>query len=462
MTSLVALLPDIQARLDALARLYRVPGAVLAVSKGDELLDFATGVINARTGVEATADSVFQIGSNTKLMTTTLVMQLADAGEIELDAPVRRYLPSFELAEPGAADEITIRHLLTHTSGIEGDYFQGFGSGDNAVERYADSLKNIGLIHRPGQMWSYCNSGFVLAGHLVEKVTGLPYHQALAERIFAPLGLTHTTVLPEQMLARRCAVGHVSGPDQMPVVAPVVLMEAAHVPAGSRTVATAAELVRFVRMHLADGTARDGTRLLSAPGARAMRQVQVARPRSCTAPESQGLAWMLAEWDGAQVIGHGGGTIGQASFLQAVPEQDLVIVLLTNANNGRRLWRDLGRWLFETIAGVTMPGVPEPPDPPPDLPLDDYAGRYERLGERYELTVEDGQLVCHTTVSGPAAELPGEPVLPFRLRPVDSESFFVADDDGEELVTFLEFEHGRPGYLLMGSRAARRTAPARA
>ncbi len=461
MTSLVRLLPDIQARLDALARLHRVPGAALAVSKGDELLDFATGVLNARTGLGATTDSVFQIGSNTKLMTATLVMQLADAGEVELDAPVRRYLPAFELAEPGAADEITIRQLLTHTSGIEGDHFQGFGRGDDSVERYVGSLASVGLIHRPGQMWSYCNSGFVLAGHLVEKITGLPYHQALAERICAPLGLTHTTVLPEQMLAWRCAVGHVAGPDQVPVVPPVVLMEAAHVPAGSRTVGTAAELVRFVRMHLADGLAPDATRLLSAPGARAMRQVQVTRPRSCTAPETQGLGWLMADWDGAQVIGHGGGTVGQTSFLQAVPEQDLVIALLTNASTGGRLWRDLGRWLFETIADAAMPRIPKPADPAPDLPLGNYAGTYERLGVRYDLTVDDGQLALRSILSGPLTELQPDPDPPIRLRPVDSESFYAVDDGDEDLVTFLEFEHGRPGYLIAG-RAARRAEPATA
>jgi CubicO group peptidase (beta-lactamase class C family) len=90
MTTLVAYLDDIQHRLDALARHHHVPGAVLAVSKGQETLDFATGVINSGTGVETTSDSVFQIGSNTKLMTTTLIMQLVDAGQVGLDEPVRR------------------------------------------------------------------------------------------------------------------------------------------------------------------------------------------------------------------------------------------------------------------------------------------------------------------------------------------------------------------------------------
>jgi CubicO group peptidase (beta-lactamase class C family) len=460
MTSLVASLPDIQGRLDALARYHHVPGAVLAVSQGSESLDFATGTLNSRTGVRATTDSVFQIGSNTKLLTATLVMQLAEAGQVGLDVPVRRYVPSFELAEPGAADQITLRHLLTHTSGIQGDYFEGFGRGDDAVERYVGALKNIGLIHRPGQMWSYCNSGFVLAGHVVEKVTGLPYHQALADRICGPLGLRQMTVLPEEMLASRSAVGHFLGPDKIPAVAPVVLMEAAHVPAGSRTVGTAAELVTFARMFLAGGAAGDGTRLLSAGSVRAMGEVQAARPRSCDAAETQGLGWLLADWDGAHVIGHGGQTVGQLSFLQAVPEHDLVIVLLTNAPTGSGLWQDLGRWLFETLADVRMPRVPPPAQPPPDLPLQNYAGSYERLGVRFDVTVEDAQLVVRASISGPAAEFQQEAEEPpMYLRAVDSESFHTVEAGEEQLVSFLEFDQGRPGYLFAG-RAARRVDPA--
>jgi CubicO group peptidase (beta-lactamase class C family) len=456
MTTLVAHLDDIQHRLDALARRHHVPGAVLAVSQGDETLDFATGVINRSTGVDTTTDTVFQIGSNTKLLTATLIMQLVDAGEVDLDAPVRRYVPSFQLAEPGAADEITLRHLLTHTSGIQGDHFEGFGRGDDAIERYVESLQKIDLVHRPGQLWSYCNSGFVLAGHVVEKVTGQPYHRVLNERICEPLGLRRTTVLVEEMIANRCAVGHVPGPGDMPVVPPVVIMEAASVPAGSRTVATAAELARFTRMQLAGGTASDGTRLLSAESARAMTQIQATQPPGSEVPQTQGLGWMIADWDGVRVIGHGGGTIGQVSFLEAVPEQDLVIVLLTNAGTGGGLWRYLGRWLYETLAGLRMPGIPKAAEPPPELPLDDYAGTYERLGVRYTVAVEDAQLVMHVEVSGPIAELQNGPLPPVRLRPVNRESFVTAADDEESLVSFLEFRQGRPGYLFAG-RVARRT-----
>src|SRR5581483_4183789 len=112
-----------------------------------------------------------------KVLTATLVMQLVDAGEVELDAQVRKYLKDFELDDPTAAGEITVRQLLTHTSGIQGDYFKGFGRGDDAIERYVASLADIDLVHRPGEMWSYCNSGFVTLGRLAEVVAGSPYHQ---------------------------------------------------------------------------------------------------------------------------------------------------------------------------------------------------------------------------------------------------------------------------------------------
>jgi CubicO group peptidase (beta-lactamase class C family) len=458
MATLVAYLDDIQHRLDALARRHRVPGATLAISRGDELLDFATGVLNLRTQVPATTDSVFQIGSNTKIMTTTLIMQLVDDGKVELDAPVQDYVPSFELAVPGA-DQITVRQLLTHTSGIQGDHFEGYGRGDEAIGRYVESLRGLGLVHPPGQLWSYCNTGFVLAGYVAEQVTGLPYHQLLRERISGPAGLASVAVLVEDMAAARMAVGHLTGADGRPAVAPTVIMEYAAAPAGSRTAATAADLARFTRIHLAGGLLPDGSPLLSAGSAAAMQSVQHEQPPSSDAPRWQGLGWMLSDWGGGvRVIGHGGGTIGQTSFLQAIPEQDLVITLLTNADAGEQLWESLGRWLFETLADVSMPRVPRPADPAPDLPLEHYTGTYERLGVRQEVTAADGVLILQSHLSGPLSDLNAEPPPPRRLRPVNRESFYIGADDGEALATFSEFdESGRPGYLFIG-RLARRVS----
>ncbi|HEX2851138.1 MAG TPA: serine hydrolase domain-containing protein [Acidimicrobiales bacterium] len=469
MPTLVARLTDIQDRLDALARRHRVPGATLAIAAGDELLDFATGVLNVNTGVETTTDSVFQIGSNTKLLTTTLVMQLVDAGRVDLDAPVRTYLPDFELADRSGTEEITVRQLLTHTSGIQGDYFDPFGRGDEAIERYVASLRDIDLVHRPGSMWSYCNSGFVVAGRLVEVLSDRPYRTALKERITAPLGLRKMTVVPDEMIANRCAVGHVVGPSG-PVVPPTVVMEYAQAPAGSMTTSTAAELVRFVQMHLAGGVTPSGDRILSEDSVRAMQQVQFPRPPTSTVPLTQGLGWLMEEWDGRRVIGHGGGTIGQLSFLEALPDDGLVVALLTNSMTGGLLWRDLGRWLFEELAGVRMPSPPKAPDPAPELDLSVYAGTYERLGVRYRIEVAGGELVATPELTGSMADLQqGAAQPPLRLRPIDRERFVARIGGVDGVVLFLDFERGRPGYVMIGrvarrvrTRAARTTKPATA
>lgn len=452
-------LRSVQDALDALARRHQVPGATLAIGLGDEVFDFATGVVNVDTGVETTTDSVFQIGSITKPLTTTLVMQLVDAGQVKLDDPVIRYLPDFALADRTAASQITVRHLLTHTSGIQGDHFQSFGRGDDAIEKYVASLADIDLVHRPGQFWSYCNAGFVVAGRLTEVVTGSPFCQLVKEQICRPLGLEQTTVLLEDTVTRRCAVGHVPGPGGKPVIPATVVLDYSGAPAGHRTTSSASDLVRFAQMHLNSGTGPDGGQVLSASSAAAMQQVQLSKPATSTSPLAQGLGWALQEWGGKQVVGHGGMTIGQISSLHAVPEERLVLVLLTNSSTGGKLWLDLGSWLFEGLAGLKMATVPEPPPAPPRLPLARYTGTYERLGVRQIVAQEGGCLVMRTEITD---QIPPElrPLWPLprevKLRPIDHERFAARLGGVNDVVMFLEFEAGRPGYLFFAGRAARR------
>ena len=121
-------------QLPRLIEKYDVPGAAVAVLSGGEVVDDAAGILSRATGVEATPDSVFQIGSVTKLWTITLVMQLVDEGLVDLDAPIRTYLPDFRIRDEGAAAKITTRQLLCHTAGFEGDIFTDTGPGDDAIE----------------------------------------------------------------------------------------------------------------------------------------------------------------------------------------------------------------------------------------------------------------------------------------------------------------------------------------
>ncbi|GHC83137.1 hypothetical protein GCM10007079_23980 [Nocardiopsis terrae] len=205
-------------RLAELAERHGVPGAQLGILRtgpapggAGELVQVEHGVLNTGTGHPVTAGSVFQIGSITKVLTATLVMGLVDEGALTVDTRIAEVLPELRLAEPGPAAGLTVRHLLNHTSGIDGDVFTDTGRGDDVLERYVAELAGAVVIHPLGATFSYCNSGFPLLGRVVEKVTGLTWDEAMRERLFTPLGLTRTGTLPEEALLHGAALGHVVG-----------------------------------------------------------------------------------------------------------------------------------------------------------------------------------------------------------------------------------------------------------
>jgi CubicO group peptidase (beta-lactamase class C family) len=199
---------------DALER-HGVPGAVAGVSVGGETAVVAAGVRNVRTGDPVTPRSIFPLGSVTKVLQATLLMTLG----LPLDDPVRRHLPDFRCADADAADAITIRQLLDHSCGLEGDFFPELGWGDDAVALLIDACAGVGQLHPPGLLASYCNTGVNIGGRIVEVKTGSTWDGAIRERLFAPGGMESTVSLPWQAIQREVAIGHFPG-DNGPVVAP--------------------------------------------------------------------------------------------------------------------------------------------------------------------------------------------------------------------------------------------------
>src|SRR3954449_3343841 len=210
-----------QDRLALLAGKHGVPGATLAILDGEEVGEAAYGVLNIRTGVEVTPDALFQIGSITKVWTATLVMQLVDEGKLDLDAPVVTYLPDFTVADPEVTCSVTTRHLLAHTSGIDGDLFLDTGRGDECIEKYVAACADLGQNHPLGATMSYCNSGYTVLGRLIEVLRGSTWDTVLRERLFAPLVLSTAGTLPEEALLHRAAVGHITPPGKELQVTPM-------------------------------------------------------------------------------------------------------------------------------------------------------------------------------------------------------------------------------------------------
>jgi CubicO group peptidase (beta-lactamase class C family) len=377
-----------QARLGELLAAHHIPGASLAVLADGEIHELAAGILHTGTGVEATSDSVFQIGSVSKGYTAAMVVLLADAGKLDLDAPVTDVLPDFAVADADATTTITPRHLLNHTSGIEGDHVNDTGRGDDCLARYIEGVGSVGLTNPPGATMSYSSTAYNVLGRIIEVVTGQTWDEALKELLCDPLGLEHTMTLPEEVLRFRAAMGHMGEPGETPVPTPLWNMLPRSAGPYGGICATAADVARFARIFVDGGTAPDGTRVFPASVVESMLTREVEMPDQWFLGAHWGLGWGLFEWDGVRGFGHDGSTFGQLAYLRALPEKGLAIALLTNGGGAApKVFEALCRELCAELAGVTMPGF-APASEPLAVDTAPFKGSYKREG--FLMTIADG------------------------------------------------------------------------
>src|SRR5579875_1030573 len=169
-----------------------VPGVAVGVINGDEEYEIGFGVTNVDHPLPVDGETLFQIGSTTKTVTGTIAMRLVEQGKLDLEAPLRTYLPDLRLSDEDTAARISMRHLLTHTGGFDGDFFTDTGRGDDALAAVVERMAELAQLAPLGQVWSYCNSGFYLAGRVIEAVAGKTYEAAARELVLDPLGMTQS------------------------------------------------------------------------------------------------------------------------------------------------------------------------------------------------------------------------------------------------------------------------------
>ncbi|SDK47026.1 serine hydrolase domain-containing protein [Nonomuraea jiangxiensis] len=435
---------DLRDRLAEAARGHGVPGAAVAVWHDGELHEAATGVLNTVTGVEATTDSVFQVGSTTKVWTAALVMQLVADGLVKLDKPVGTYLPDF------AFGGVTVRQLLSHTAGFDGDVFEDTGRGDDCLEKFLGHLGTAGRVHEPGELFSYCNAGYCVLGALVARLRGGTWEQAVRERLLDPLGATQAALFGEEAALFRVSAGHI-GPDA--TVYPRWQMPRSNGPAGATMCLAPRELVAFGRTLAAGGLAPNGKRLLPEESVAAMLTPQVHVPGGGGAlAERWGLGVELFGWG---AYGHDGGTPGQSTYWRIVPEADFVLAMSGNGGSFAGLIADVARPVIEEATGLTVPGPPLPPQVLEPVDGAPYAGSYQGPQLGYEVAAaEDGLDV--TLIPGPLMESMGATRSTTRYARLDGESFIAveAEDGRHDVVTFV-LRDGRAAYLHNGRAVAR-------
>jgi CubicO group peptidase (beta-lactamase class C family) len=369
-----------------------VPGVAVGVLRDGDERYAAFGVTSVENPLEVTPDTRFQIGSITKTVVGTVVLTLVDQGALDLDRPVRAYLPELRLADPDATERATLRHLLAHTGGWAGDYFDDTGWGDDAAARYVERMAGLAQLTPVGELWSYNNAGFVLAGRVIETVTGKRFEDVVQELVFDPLELTSSSFWPWEVMTYRFAVGHQG--DAPEVARPWPVGRSAHAAGG--IVSTTPDLLRYARLHL------DPPPMLAA----------MQEPQAATAEEGE---WVGLTWYGEDRFGtirHGGGTLGQLSLLVLQPGTGFAMAVLTNHSpNGLQV----------IDAALAAAGLKAPePEPVTGAPVDEYVGVYETPGDRLTLTAAGDRVVLDFEPLGgfPARDSPPGP------KPPPMEAFF--------------------------------------
>src|SRR5690606_23321190 len=339
------------------------------------------------------------------------VRQLVDEGVVDLDQPIRSYLPEFNLADDSATNSITVRHLLTHQAGFEGDIFTDTGRGEEAIEKFVALLAEMPQTFDPGALFSYNNAGYIVLGLLIARLRETTWEQALVERIALPLGLERVSPSPYEAILHRVAVGHVGpGEDGTETPAPFWAMARSNEPAGSMLAMTARDLAGLARMHLSDGKAPDGTAVLTPSAAEAMRATSVRLPVITGLGAAWGLGWEIDRDDDVRLYGHDGNTIGQASYLRIAHEAKVAVVLLTNGGDGMGLLHDIVDPLLHDLAGQGLPAAPAPPEHPHRVEAAPYIGIYSNSIFDMELSQdEDGRVWLDQRPKGLLLEMGEQP-----------------------------------------------------
>lgn len=443
---------NLEARARTEMERWTVPGMAIGVLRDGDVQTYALGMASLETEFPVRADTLFQIGSISKVFVATLIMQLVEQNKVDLDAPVATYLPDLRLADEQAQRTITLRHTLTHTSGIYGDCFDDFGWGDDALTKFVASFDSLRQITAPGELWAYCNSGFGLDGLVIERVLGVPFEAAVREHIFEPLGMNHSFYFAHEAIAYPAAVGHTQKEpfgDEHEVARQYPLPRSSN-PAGG-IISTVADLLTFAKFHMGAGTAND-TPVLTRDSILAMQQPQT---KAGNLAEAWGIGWDINTVNGVKTIGHGGATNGFNARLTLVPEQQFAIAILTNSGRGSAAYRRIVDWALQHYCGL-QPAEPTPISVP-DAVLARYAGDYKQPLADISVAVEDhGLRIMETTISPLTDEQ-------FKLPPLHAsptgEREFIIDSEGQLEGTRFDFIQGdapAPRFIRIGGRLADR------
>jgi CubicO group peptidase (beta-lactamase class C family) len=431
--------------LDDLCAQFDIVGAVAGWSVAGQRSVVVHGLADHAAGTVLTRDTLMMAGSVTKAMTASIVAMLVDEGLVDLDLPVRTYLPEFRVADHEATRTITTRHLLTHTSGFDGDVWFDVGEGADAIDRFVAELADCRQLSRPGDGFSYNNAAYSVLGLLIQQVTGSSFEGAVQSRLAGPAGASFTTDLAKAD-GRPAAIGHVPDGSGQQVPIGTAFGPACLAPAGSRTWATIDDLLAFGELHLGRHGGAAEHRALTAMCA---PQVFVNDPNN---GGTMALGMFLGDRWGTPVVFHDGGVQGQSAYLRILPELDAVLVVMSTGGVPQVFHRHVFARMAEMFPGLHAPlGVEPRPDRTIDL--NRYVGRFEAASTRIDVEHDGEGLTAAITWGYDTADAVATGAL--RLTPHSPEVFLAPLGGRDYVLVYPDLQ--RPAdHLLAGLRRLNR------
>ena len=457
----------LQEKLTELATELGVVGVAAGVLiDGEEHYAFH-GVTSVDNPLDVDENTLFQFGSTGKTYTATAMMRLVEQGKVDLDAPVKTYLPEFSLRDKDVEANVTVLQLFNHTAGWEGDMMDNTGDGDDALATYVSRMERLQQVSPLGATVSYNNASLSVAGLIIARVHGTTYEQAIRELLLEPLGMDHTYFFPNEIMTRRFVVGHQKHDDGRVTISRPWALPRGNAPAGGIS-ANARDQLAWAKFHLGDGTAPDGTRLLSEE-LLARMQEPTADMRGSALGDYVGISWLLRDVDGVRIVGHGGTTNGQYSEFVMVPERGFALISMTNCGpNGSQLNTLLEKWALEHYAGLN--------DVEPeqlvlgDEALAQYVGRYETIAATADITAEAGQLRVKVEMKPEMRAVLREqgedvdeeqPTIPLALLAGDGDQYVVPDGPAKGMRGYFSRDaDGHVDGVHLGGRLATRVKDA--
>ncbi|HRX77876.1 MAG TPA: serine hydrolase [Pirellulaceae bacterium] len=413
------------------------PGVAVLVSRdGKVLYSSGFGSANVEEKVPITSETKFRIGSVTKQFTAAAILKLQEAGKLSVQDTLDKFIPDYP-----RGDEVTLHHLLTHTSGIKSYTSKPAFYQDvtNPIEPEAliDSFKQDAFDFDPGQKWSYCNSGYFLLGYIVGQVSGKPYDQYLQETFFAPLGMKDTGVHTPNLNLTNEAHGY-SFSDGRFVDALNWHMSRA---GGAGAIYSTVEDLNRWNEGIFGGRVLTSESLKSA----------FTKVKTKEGNNNYGYGWFMGGQRGLRTISHGGGLQGFSSYLTRFPDQNLTIAILHNALPGSGdlepsglasiiaeayLWRDM----------KSRPAQPTTADIDPKT-FGAFVGRYDYGGPILIVTNEDNRLFAQLTGQEKLEIFPSSETK-FFWKIVDAQVEFLRDKDNNVIAA----QHTQGGQSFKAPR----------